>query len=40
MNCMVKTLGMFEFGSLQEATSEARQGSDHDEMDRPSEDGR
>ena len=40
MNCVAKTLGMFEFGSRQEATFRSRQGSDHDEMDRSSEEGR
>ena len=40
MNYMVKTLGMFEFGSVGRSDVESRQGSDHDEMDRSSEEER
>ena len=38
MNFMVETLGMYDFGSWRDV--ESRQGSDHDEMDPLSEEGR
>ena len=40
MNYTVKTLGMFEFGSWQDATSKAGKCSDHDEVDRSFNEGR
>ena len=40
MKYTVQMLGLFEFGSWNEATVESNQGSDHDEMDRPNEEER